>query len=127
MANTTTSFRPQFNRIMRRIFRKEYFDRIQYSPTDAYTSGQVDDCIHAFAINCMSPSKVEQLVRIVEPGLLAAVYDRYRYITALLDKNRLSATLGRMATDGQIMLAYLVDLWPIAELTRIEDDFSDDI
>lgn len=121
----TVNLRPQFDRIMRRIFRKEYFNRIQYDPRDQYTTAQVDDCIQAFAINCMSPGKVEQLARIVEPGLLAAMYDRHERIVALLDKQRIHATFGRMQTDGQIMMAFLVDLWSIAELTRTEDSFSD--
>lgn len=121
----TVNLRSQFDRIMRRIFRNEYLDRAQFGLHDIYTSAQVDDCIHAFATNCMSPGKVEQLARIVEPGLLGAMYDRYEFITNLLDKGRIHATLGPIRGDDQLIMAFLVDLWPIAEMTRSQDDFSD--
>lgn len=124
---TTTSYLKDFDALCQRIFTKEYREIVQGLSSDCVDATEVDDCIRFMSELLMSPPRLASFVSLADDHLLAGVYRRYLDLSVALENGRVHGTFSKPMTDGELLRAFLIDLWGMyADLNREREFLPED-
>lgn len=110
MSDTTSLIR-DYQRITERLFTADYLNRARSVDPGPVAEKDVDECVRFMAGLCYSPRRLQRFVCLADPVLLRAVHARHERIADSLRAQGLRAGSFPLSTDGEILRAFLIDLW----------------